>query len=87
MPIVVDGVNDERLQRIVDEAFTSWAGEATAMFERFGFTGKTAAMTALAFVSATEGAILLSRARRDLVPLDAVEVTFGSMTPPGEPVA
>jgi TetR/AcrR family transcriptional repressor of lmrAB and yxaGH operons len=81
MPIVVDGVDDDRLQTIAADAFTAWTKSATAMFERFGFTGKAAAATALAFVGATEGAILLSRSRKDLVPIDAVQATFGSMTP------
>jgi AcrR family transcriptional regulator len=82
MPIVVDGVDDERLQTIAADAFSSWAAHATEMFTRFGFTGGTAETTALAFVGATEGAVLLSRARKDLVAIDAVQATFGAMSPP-----
>jgi AcrR family transcriptional regulator len=84
MPIVVDGVDDDRLQSIATDAFGSWSQQATRMFRRFGFTARAAQTTALAFVGATEGAILLSRARRDLVALDAVEETFGSMSADGE---
>jgi len=83
MPIVVDGVDDDRLRAIAADAFTSWTRRATEMFERFGFSGNAAESTALAFVGATEGAILLSRSRRDLVAIDAVESTFGSLPAPG----
>jgi TetR/AcrR family transcriptional repressor of lmrAB and yxaGH operons len=83
MPIVVDGVDDDRLRTIAADAFTAWTQHATAMFERFGFDVTAAASTGLAFVGATEGAILLSRSRRDLIAMDAVESTFGSMSAPG----
>jgi hypothetical protein len=39
-----------------------------------------AVTTALAVVSAPEGAIPLSRARKDLLAIDAVESMFGSMS-------
>lgn len=84
MPIVVDGVDDDRLQSIATDAFASWARHASAMFGRFGFPRMAAEATALAFVSATEGAILLSRARKDLAAIDAVEATFGSMSAPAK---
>jgi TetR/AcrR family transcriptional repressor of lmrAB and yxaGH operons len=79
MPIVVDGVDDDSLQQLASTGFASWTRQATEMFARFGFSERAAETTALAYVSATEGAILLSRARRDLAPLDAVELVFGSM--------
>lgn len=81
MPIVVDGVDDERVQTIAIDSFEAWVEQATQLFRRFGFTPSAAQTTAIAFVSATEGAILLSRARRDLAAIDAVETTFGSLSP------
>lgn len=82
MPIVVDGVDDTDLQRMAVEMFATWTARAVAMFERFGFAGDSARATGLAFVGATEGAILLSRANRDVSALDAVQTVFGSIAAP-----
>jgi AcrR family transcriptional regulator len=81
-PTVIDGIDDERLQRFTNTVFENWTDKSAAIFERFGFSERDARTAAWSFVSAVEGAVLISRSRRDLSAFDAVQTTFGNLVSP-----
>jgi AcrR family transcriptional regulator len=55
------------------EAFATWLGPLQEALARGGVPTARAARLALLVVSAAEGAVVISRARRDLTALDAVQ--------------
>jgi len=63
-PAVTDGARS---------AFATWLAPMREALVRGGVPAERAARLALLVVSAAEGALVLSRARRDLTALDAVQ--------------
>jgi AcrR family transcriptional regulator len=70
---------DEPLRESAERAFAAWVAPLTEAFVRLGIPARRAETLALVALSAVEGAIALSRARRDLVPLDAVTAELGPL--------
>lgn len=66
-----DGVATETIRAAAAVAFTSWEKTIARHLIRDGWTSASARATASCIVSLYEGAILLSRAERDLRPLRA----------------
>lgn len=68
----VAATSDE-LRAVIARAFEGWVEPMTAAFVQTGVPEERAGTLATLVISALEGAIILSRIRRDTGPLDAVE--------------
>ena len=71
-PAVTDGAR---------AAFATWLSPLQDVLVRGGVPAERAARLALLVVSAAEGALVLSRARRDLTALDAVQSELDLLLP------
>lgn len=80
VPTIIDGIDDERLRQFSNTVFENWIDKSAAIFERFGLSDDDARAAAWSFVSAVEGAVIISRSRHDLRAIDAVQATFGHLT-------
>lgn len=69
---LTDAAADEALRRAAAQAFDSWQQVLAESFRAAGVPRARAARMALLVISSLEGAIALSRAQRDLTPLDTV---------------
>jgi AcrR family transcriptional regulator len=67
----------DQLREILRVAFDGWQVPLTAALTHLGVPGERAEGLALVVISALEGAILLSRIRCDLAPLDALIAELG----------
>jgi AcrR family transcriptional regulator len=63
---------DSDLLRHADAVFASWIQRLTQLFVEGGLSPETAADLATGLVAATEGAVAISRAQRDLHPFEVV---------------
>ena len=67
------------LRDVVDRAFEGWLAPMTQALVQTGVAESRAEALATLMISALEGAIILSRIRRDTGPLDAVEAELGPL--------
>jgi AcrR family transcriptional regulator len=67
----------DELREVLREAFTGWQEPLTAALTERGIHPERAAPLAMVTISALEGAIILSRVRHDLIPLDVVVAELG----------
>jgi AcrR family transcriptional regulator len=67
----------DQLREILRVAFDGWQVPLTAALADLGVPAERAEGLALVVISALEGAIILSRIRSDLAPLDALVVELG----------
>jgi AcrR family transcriptional regulator len=70
------GTNDQ-LRDVLNRAFAGWLEPLGAALLEFGVPEDRAPGLALVTISAVEGAIILARIRRDVVPLDALVAELG----------
>lgn len=63
---------DHELQAVTAEVFEHWTEILAGHLRRTGITGPAARDLAVTAIAAVEGALVLSRATRDLRPIDAV---------------
>jgi TetR/AcrR family transcriptional regulator, lmrAB and yxaGH operons repressor len=79
-PVVIDGIEDEALRRVAASGFERWRSAVQKVFfVAFDVDEAEARILATGLVSAIEGAVLLSRARRDLTAFDDVALLFGRL--------
>jgi len=82
-PLVAAAVDaastSEPLRQVVGQAFDDWQAPLSAGLAALGVPAARAPRLALLVLSALEGAIILSRIRRDLVPLDTLVTELGPM--------
>jgi AcrR family transcriptional regulator len=74
----VAATSDE-LRAVIARAFEGWVEPMTAALIQTGVPEERAGTLATLVISALEGAIILSRIRRDTGPLDAVEKELGPL--------
>ncbi len=67
----------EELRRVLGHAFDGWQDSLTAALVSLGVPVGRAGGLTLVVISALEGAIVMARIRRDLVPLDALVAELG----------
>lgn len=79
------GAQDERLRTACDWATTGWVTMLAERLRSEGREPEEAESLALSIVSALEGALLLSRARRSAGPLQAVSEQLGRLLRPEQP--
>jgi TetR/AcrR family transcriptional repressor of lmrAB and yxaGH operons len=63
------GAESDRLRRACEQAYESWIAPVSAFLEGRGHEASTARATASSVISLVEGALIVSRARRDVQPL------------------
>ncbi|HVM65685.1 MAG TPA: TetR/AcrR family transcriptional regulator [Acidimicrobiales bacterium] len=69
----------DELRATIERAFDGWQGPFAAALVECGVPARRAPGLALVVISALEGAIIMSRIRRDVAPLDAVVEELGPM--------
>jgi AcrR family transcriptional regulator len=67
----------DQLRDVLKQAFGGWQAQLTESLLRLGVPAERAAGLAMIVISALEGAIILSRVRRDVAPLDALVAELG----------
>jgi AcrR family transcriptional regulator len=72
----VAATSDE-LRHVLARAFDGWQEPLAAALVETGVPARRAPALALVVISAVEGAIILSRIRRDVAPLDAIVAELG----------
>jgi AcrR family transcriptional regulator len=82
---VVDAAENDKLRLHVSDLLARWQGAVADIYVKFGASPAVADEHATVFLSALEGALILARAHRNTVPLDAVERYFAAAAP-GAPV-
>ena len=70
--VTVTSENDAE-RRAAHRVFSTWTGHLVESLVHVGLSRERAASVAHLLLAGCEGAVVLCRARRDLVPLDAVE--------------
>jgi TetR/AcrR family transcriptional regulator, lmrAB and yxaGH operons repressor len=79
-PVLIDGIVDEGLRQVAIENFDAWTASVQKVFTTaFDYDDADARAVATGLVSAIEGAVLLSRARRNLDAFDDVERLFAQL--------
>lgn len=73
------GATSHELRAVIADAFEGWIQPMAAGLVRTGVPSARADALATVLISALEGAILLSRMRRDIAPLDAVAAELGPL--------
>ena len=86
--VTVTSENDAE-RTAAHQVFATWTGHLSASLERVGLSSERAGAVANLLLAGCEGAVVLCRARRDLVPLDAVEqqlveLVSAEQAPPAE---
>jgi AcrR family transcriptional regulator len=71
------GAATPSLRAAVEDVFAVWQGAIEGALRDAGLPGDRAAAWGSVLLSALEGAIVLSRARRSLAPLEAVRAELG----------
>jgi AcrR family transcriptional regulator len=80
LAIAIESGDGERaLQAQAGDVFRDWAARLTVLFERSGIPAGRAESLAVVAISAAEGALALSRAQRDVAPLDSVRAEIGAL--------
>jgi TetR/AcrR family transcriptional repressor of lmrAB and yxaGH operons len=82
---VVDAADNDDLRNHVDEMLARWQAPVVNVYIKFGASPAEAEGHAMVLLAALEGALILSRARRTIDPLDTVARYFASRAP-GAPV-
>ena len=77
---VVDAADNDELRNHVDDMLARWQAPVAAVYLKFGAPPAEAEQHAMVFLAALEGALILSRARRSIEPLDTVERYFAAQT-------
>jgi TetR/AcrR family transcriptional repressor of lmrAB and yxaGH operons len=80
---VVDAADNDDLRNHVDEMLARWQAPVADVYIKFGASPPEAEGHALVLLAALEGALILSRARRSIDPLDTVARYFASRAPGG----
>jgi AcrR family transcriptional regulator len=79
---VVDAADNDDLRNHVDELLARWQAPVAGVYAKFGASPTEAEEHALVLLAALEGALILSRARRSIDPLNTV-VRYFADRPPG----
>jgi TetR/AcrR family transcriptional repressor of lmrAB and yxaGH operons len=78
---VVDAADNDDLRNHVDELLARWQAPVADVYVKFGASPAEAEGHAMVLLAALEGALILSRARRSIDPLDAVARYFAAHAP------
>ena len=78
---VVDAADNDDLRSHVSDMLTRWQAPVADAYVKFGASPSEAGEHSTVLMAALEGALMLSRARRNIEPLDAVERYFSSRPP------
>lgn len=73
------GATSDGLRNVIAEAFDGWTRSMASGLVRTGVPSERAEALAALLIGALEGAIVLSRVRRDTAPLDAVAAELGPL--------
>jgi AcrR family transcriptional regulator len=82
---VVDAADNDDLRNHVDQMLARWQAPVADVYVKFGASPAEAEGHAMVLLAALEGALILSRARRSIDPLDTVARYFADRAP-GAPV-
>jgi TetR/AcrR family transcriptional repressor of lmrAB and yxaGH operons len=78
---VVDAADNHDLRSHVSDLLTRWQAPVADAYVKFGAPPSEAGEHSTVLMAALEGALILSRARRSIEPLDTVERYFASRAP------
>jgi AcrR family transcriptional regulator len=78
---VVDAAENDDLRNHVDELLARWQAPVADVYVKFGASPAEAEGNAMVLLAALEGALILSRARRSIEPLDTVARYFAARDP------
>jgi AcrR family transcriptional regulator len=78
---VVDAADNDDLRNHVDELLARWQAPVAGVYVKFGASPAEAEGHATVLLAALEGALILSRARRSIDPLETVARYFASRAP------
>jgi AcrR family transcriptional regulator len=78
---VVDAADNDDLRNHVDELLARWQAPVADVYVKFGASPTEAEGHATVLLAALEGALILSRARRSIDPLETVARYFASRAP------
>jgi AcrR family transcriptional regulator len=78
---VVDAADNDDLRNHVGELLVRWLAPVADVYVKFGAPPAEAEEDATVLLAALEGALILSRARRSIHPLDTVERYFAARAP------
>lgn len=76
---IESGDRDDTLQAEAGAVFRDWTARLAALLGRSGIPAARAESLAVLAISATEGALALSRAQRDVAPLDRVRAEIAAL--------
>lgn len=80
LAVAIESGDDEgALQTQAGDIFRDWTARLSALLERSGVPAVRADDLAVVAISAAEGALALSRAQRDVAPLDRVREEIGAL--------
>jgi AcrR family transcriptional regulator len=78
---VVDAADNDDLRNHVDQMLARWQAPVADVYIKFGASPAEAEGHAMVLLAALEGALILSRARRSIDPLDTVARYFADRAP------
>ena len=82
---VTVSTDSEELRSLAARVFQVWQEQLAGLLQAGGLAARAARDLAWALIAAAEGAVVLCRAQRSLVPLDAVRTQFKTLANPAPP--